>query len=94
MGNRKQWILLCVCVCFLGLHLQHMEAPRQGVKWEPQLPAYTTVTATRDPSRVCDLHHSSGQHRILNLLSEARDRACIFMDTGGAPYLRATTGTP
>ena len=25
------------------------------------------------PRRVCDLHHSSGQHRILNPLSQARD---------------------
>ena len=30
-------------------------------------------TATPDPSRVCDLHHSSGQCQILNPLSEARD---------------------
>uniref|UniRef100_A0A8D2ABT1 ABC-type glutathione-S-conjugate transporter n=1 Tax=Sus scrofa TaxID=9823 RepID=A0A8D2ABT1_PIG len=27
-------------------------------------------------SHVCDLHHSSRQHRILNPLSEARDRTC------------------
>ena len=27
-----------------------------------------------DPSRVCDLHHSSQQHQILNPLSEARDQ--------------------
>ena len=27
-----------------------------------------------DPSRVCDLHHSSRQCRILHPLSEARDR--------------------
>ena len=28
---------------------------------------------------VCDLHHSSGQRRILNLLSEARDRTHNLM---------------
>ena len=33
---------------FLGSHLQHMEVPRLGV--ESELPAYTTATATRDPS--------------------------------------------
>ena len=33
--------------------------------------AYTTVTAMRDPSRVCDLRHSPWQHWILNLLSKA-----------------------
>ena len=45
---------------------------------ELQLPAYTTATAMWDPSRICDLHHSSHQHRILsrilNPLSKARDR--------------------
>jgi len=50
-----------------------MEVPRLGVESEPQLPAYTTATATQDVSRVFDLHHSSGQRRILNPLSEARD---------------------
>ena len=44
---------------FLGLHSQHMEVPRLGVKLELQLPAYTTATATQDLSHVFDLHHSS-----------------------------------
>ena len=48
-----------------------------------QLPAYTTATAMPDLSRVCDPHHSSRQHRILNPLSEARDRTCVLMDTSG-----------
>ena len=56
-----------------------MEIPRLGVKSELQLPAYTTVTATWDPSRVWDLHHSSWQHRILNPLSEVRDRTYNLM---------------
>uniref|UniRef100_A0A8D0ZDY0 C2 DOCK-type domain-containing protein n=1 Tax=Sus scrofa TaxID=9823 RepID=A0A8D0ZDY0_PIG len=30
--------------------------------------------------RICNLHHSSRQHWILNPLSEARDRTCILMD--------------
>ena len=34
--------------------------------------AYTTATATSDPSRVCDLH-SSRQRRILHPLIKARD---------------------
>ena len=33
----------------------------------------TTATATLNLSRVFELHHSSRQHRILNLLSEARE---------------------
>ena len=35
-----------------------MEVPRLGVKSEPQLLVYATATATRDPSHICDLHHS------------------------------------
>ena len=38
-------------------------------KVEQQLPIYTTATAMWDPSCVCDLHHSSWQHRILHPLS-------------------------
>ena len=41
----------------------------------------TAVTAMPDLSRVCDLHHSSWQRKILNPLSEARDRTFIPMDT-------------
>ena len=44
-------------------------------------PAYTTATATQNPSHVYDLHHSSRQCRILKPLSKARDRTCILMDT-------------
>ena len=56
-----------------------MEVPRIGVK--SQLPAYTTATATQDPSHACDLHHSSWQHQILNTLIEARDQTHVLMDT-------------
>ena len=59
--------------CFLGPHPRHMEAPRLGLESELQLLAYATATATWDPSHVCDLHHSSWQHQIPNLLREARD---------------------
>ena len=59
--------------CLLGPHPQHMEVPRIGVESELQLPVYTTATATRDPRRVCDLHHSSRQCWILNPVSDARD---------------------
>ena len=42
--------------------------------------AYATATATRDPSLVCNLHHSSQQRRILNSLSKARDQTHILMN--------------
>ena len=41
--------------------------------------AYATATATRDPSRVCDLHHSPWQCQILNPPGEARDRTHNLM---------------
>ena len=58
---------------FLGLHPRHMEIPMLGVKSELELLAYTTATATQDPSLICNLYHSSQQRWILNPLSEARD---------------------
>ena len=88
------WLLLFCFVCFLGLHLWHMEVPRLGVKLELQLLAYTTVTATSDPSRVCNLHYSSWQHLTLNQLSEARDRTQNLMVPSCIRFPCATTGTP
>ena len=41
---------------FLESHLQHMKIPRLRVQSELQLPAYATVTATRDLSGICSLH--------------------------------------
>ena len=35
---------------FLGAHPRHMEVPRLVVESELQLTAYTTATATRDPT--------------------------------------------
>ena len=58
----------------LRLHSQHMEVPRLGVELELQLLVYTTAKATiRDLSRICNLHLSSLQRQIFNLLSKARD---------------------
>jgi len=48
-----------------------MEVPRLGVKSELQLQAYATEMP--DLSHVCDLHHSSWQHWILNPLGWAGD---------------------
>ena len=63
---------------FLGLYPRYMEVPRLGVKSELQLPAYTTATAIWDLCCICALCHSSGQRRILNPLSKARDQTCII----------------
>ena len=92
-------VFSCCCCCFfffvflpfLGPLLRHIEIPRLGVQSELQLPAYARATATQDPSRVCDLHHSSQQHRILNPLGKARDRTCVPMDSSQIHFRCATT---
>ena len=70
-----------ILLFFLQLHPQHMDVPRLGPESELQLPAYNTATAMPDLSSICDLHHSSQQHQILNPLSKARDQTHILMDT-------------
>ena len=62
---------------FLWQHLHHMEASRSELK----LQAYATVSATLDQSYICNLHHSWQQCRILNSVSEARDRTSILTYT-------------
>ena len=81
---------------FLGLHLWHMKVLKLGVKSELQLLAYATTTAiaTPDPSCICDLHHSSLQHQILNPLSKARDQICILKDTSWVLNLLSHNGMP
>ena len=71
-----------------------MEVPRLGVELELQPLTYARATATWDPSRVCDLHHRSRQHQILNPLSEARDQACNLMALVGFVNHRTMTGIP
>ena len=66
---------------FLGPYPGHMEIPRVGVESELQLLTYSTATDTWDSSRVCNPHHSSQQHLILNLLSKARDQTLVVIAT-------------
>ena len=73
--------IIIIFFSFLGLHLQHMEISRLGVESELQLPAYTTASATRDLTCVCNLHHSSWQWQNLNPLRKARDGTFILMVT-------------
>ena len=56
--------------------------------------AAATATATQDASRVCDLHHSSRQCRILNPLTEARNWTHHLMIPSRISFHCATTGTP
>ena len=70
---------------FFFLEGGNMEVPRLGVESELQLPTYARATATWDPSRLCDLYHSSQQHRIPDPLSKARDRTHNLMVTSRIP---------
>ena len=75
------FIYVCKYVCmYVFIYcLLFMAAPAAyggshlGVESELQLLAYTTVTTTSDLSLVCNVHHRSWQHQILNPLSEVKD---------------------
>ena len=69
-----------------------MEVPRLGVESELQLLAYTAVTVMPDLNQVCDLHHSSRQHQILNPLSKARDQTRNLMVPSQIRFHCATMG--
>ena len=83
-----------VFLLFLGPLPRHMEVPRLGVESELQPPAYTRATATRDPSRVCNLHHSSRQRRILNPLTRPGTQPATSWFLVGFINHCATKGTP
>ena len=81
-----------VCFCLFRAAPTTYGNSQARVELEMQLPAYTT--ARPDPSHVSDLHHSSQQYQILNVLSEDRDQIHILLDTSQIRYHWATRGTP
>jgi len=64
------------------------------VESELQRPTYTTAAATPELSHTCNLHHNSGQCRILNPLIQARDQTHNLMVPSQIHFLCATTGSP
>ena len=93
MGTPEHFFFFFFCFfAFLGPLMRHMQVPRLGVQSELQLQAY--VTATWDPSFVCDLQHISWQCQILYPLSKARDLALILMVTSWIRLPCVTVGTP
>ena len=73
-------VRFCFCFCFLrAAPVAHGESQARG-QIGAEAKAHTTATATPDPSHICDLHCSSWQCQIPNLLSKARDRTHILMD--------------
>ena len=63
------WGLFIIIVIFVEPPLSHIEVLWLGVESELQFLAYFTATAKQDPSQVCDLHHSSQQHRSITHLA-------------------------
>ena len=89
------WVLYFILIFWLFRAAPEAYGSSQGgVESELQLLAYTTATATRDPSQICHLHHSSWQCQMADPLSEARDRTQSLMDTSRIRFHCAVTGTP
>ena len=73
---------VCVYVCMYLLIVFSGAAPAAygGFQARDRIGAVATRTiATRDLSRVCNLHHSSRQRRILNPVSKGRGQTRNLM---------------
>ena len=70
------WLSFFVLFClFRATPMAYGWSQARGpiIQSELQPLASYTATAMPDPRHICNLHHNSGQHRILNPLIEARD---------------------
>ena len=87
---KTDWFLFL----FFGSHLRPVEIPRLRVKSELQLhlPACATAIAMPDLSRISDRCLSLWKCQILNLLSGARDRTHILVDTSQVLNLLSHNG--
>ena len=70
---------------FRAAPLAYVSFPGKGSNpscscWPTPQPWHQQI-AMPDLNRICDLHHNSSQHQILNQLSEARNQTSILMDT-------------
>ena len=63
-----------------------MQVPGPGVELELWLPVYTTATAMRDLSHVCDLRQLTATLDPQPPEWGPRDRTCVLMDTSWIRY--------
>ena len=75
----------CYCCCYFCFFFFRVTPVACGNSWARGLigagaEAYTTATATLDPSHIFDLHYNLWQCRIPSPLSKARDRTHILTD--------------
>ena len=88
------FFLFFVFCLFRAIPAAYGGSQARGLIGATELPAYTTATATPEPSHVCNVHHSSQQCQIVNPLSEAMDRTRNFIVPGWIRFCCSTTGTP
>ena len=87
-------LIFILFICLLLLFRAEFAAPSPGIQSELQLLAYTKAIATRDPTHICDRHHSSWQGQIPDPLSKARNPTRILMDTSWIHFHCTGMGTP
>ena len=94
-GTPRRFFCLFVCLFGGGAAPEVAYGSSQPRGWIEAVAAGLHHSHSNARSKpVCDLHHNSWQHQILNPLSEARDQTCILMDVSQVHYYCATTGTP
>ena len=74
-------LVFVLSFCFFRATPMAYGSSEDRVQSELQLQVYATATAMPDPSRLCDLHHSSWQRWIPDPLKQARDQTRILRDT-------------
>ena len=89
-----RFVIFFLSFVFSGLHPPAHGGSQARGRIGATAAAYARATAKPDPSRICDLHHSSQQRWILNPLSEARDGTCNLMVPSQICFCCAATGTP
>ena len=82
-----------VLFCFRAAPRAYGSSQSIKAESELQVQAYATATAMPDLSHICNLHHSSRQHQILNPLSKATDRTRNLMVPSWIRFCCATMGT-
>ena len=89
-GHRRKQVYLFIYFClFRAAPVACGSSQARGL-----IGTTAAATAMPDPSPICDLHHSSWQHQILNPLSEARDRTSVLMDSSQICFCCAMVGIP
>ena len=95
MGLKENSVTVTFFFSFCFFRATHVAYGTSQAKGQiAAIAAYTTVTATWDPTCICDLHHSSWQHWILNPPSKASDQTCNLMVPSRIRFCCTTTGTP